>query len=160
MLGVCWLQHLKRFGHSSEAQHLWKVHQHPSIFHFSLACGDEVMDLKAWRSRSGIFNPLFALLQPDLNEEPAFWYRVCVEVTGCWWERVWWWSADHTGQREARNPKKAVRGAYFLFGTALNSTNQPCFTWVQTIFQLIPASTTKLHHNNDIIFGNYIYESG
>lgn len=64
----------------------------------------------------------FLFLQPDLNEERLFWYRVCAEVTGCWWECVWWWSADHTGQTEARNPRKkkekAVREAYFLFGAA------------------------------------------
>lgn len=67
----------------------------------------------------------FFFLQPDLNGERLFWYRVCAEVTGCWWECVWWWSADHTSRTEARNPKrkkkkeeKAVREAYFLFGAA------------------------------------------
>lgn len=88
-----------------------KFHQYSTSAHGGL--GDEVVK----QSISGIFNPFFSL-QPDLNDERVFWYKVCAEVTGCWWECVWWWSADHTGQSEARDPKKAVREAYFLFGVA------------------------------------------
>lgn len=120
MLWSCWIltqcsATLQRFGLSSEAQHL------KNSINIPLQLTEDSVT-RLW-SRADLGSLiLFFSLQPDLNDERVFWYKVCAEVTGCWWECVWWWSADHTGQSEARDPKKAVREAYFLFGVAFAHT--------------------------------------